>query len=164
MQVRKTDVKVAPGVYASIGALYNKKYSENTSRIIGIVDMYNSAIQNILNAGEGITIRVCPIRKKTTSGRYFSISKTVELSCKWQDTLETLAHELIHAEQYNEGRLKVEGKNPVWNNMKFNTFSPKSFNEYLNLPWEKEAFNRQKDIAEEAIRLVSYYSDGFCGS
>jgi len=164
LAIRKTDVQVAKNMWVSMGAMYNKKYAENSEAMIQIVLKHIDAIKEQLEVAEDVAIRICPIRKKSTAGRYLMESKVVELSCKWEDTLEVLSHELVHAEQHHQGRLGKIGKQPVWNDVVFKQFSPKDFKEYRNLPWEQEAFDRQLEIADEAVRMVSYYQNGFCGS
>jgi len=164
LAIRKTDVQVAKNMWVSMGAMYGKKYAENSEAMVEIVLKHIDAIKEQLDVAEDVAVRICPIRKKTTAGRYLPESKVVELSCKWEETLEVLSHELVHAEQHHQGRLSKDGNQPVWNNQVFKSFNPKNYKEYRNLPWEQEAFNRQLEIADEAVRLVSYYQDGFCGS
>lgn len=57
--------------------------------------------------------------------------------------LETLAHEIIHAHQYERGDLRDHGINIIWKNKDY-TQVP-----YYNRPWEIEAFTNEKPLAKK---------------
>ena len=64
--------------------------------------------------------------------------------------IEATAHELVHAEQLNEGRFrKWRDEHLAYQFTAFTTFE-----EYVKLPWEAEAYARQTEIAEEIKELL----------
>lgn len=78
--------------------------------------------------------------------------------------METIAHELVHAEQFNQGRLETT----IMADKNFNLVHTKkwegvawkskgaTYNSYRNLPWEKEAFDRQAQLAIDALTSIGY--------
>lgn len=67
--------------------------------------------------------------------------------------IKILAHELIHLQQYKSGKLvKLEGANVQWNGNIINDITSIPYNER---EWEKEAFEKGKDLEKE-IRIELY--------
>jgi hypothetical protein len=66
--------------------------------------------------------------------------------------MTTLAHEMVHAKQLARGQLKAEIKRGKavhhWLGKKMNL-------DYLDRPWEREAFMRQSTLVENLIEYVS---------
>lgn len=56
-----------------------------------------------------------------------------------------LAHELIHLEQYHDGRIINYDDEMVWDNMMYTDQEIKEIY-YFNRPWEKEAFDNQDEL------------------
>jgi hypothetical protein len=56
-----------------------------------------------------------------------------------------LAHELIHLEQYHDGRIIDYDDEMVWDNMMYTDQEIKDIY-YFNRPWEKEAFDNQDEL------------------
>jgi hypothetical protein len=84
----------------------------------------------------------------------------VEISSRlpWDSALEVLAHELVHAEQYMQGRLKKswmkkKGWVHQWNG-NVNTNRGSTYQAYRNQPWEMEAWSRQADLAEKVCQIL----------
>lgn len=61
------------------------------------------------------------------------------------DPLSTLAHEMVHAQQYLSGRMGPELSH--WEGNEIENFSVADTETYLNLPWEKEAYSLQNKLA-----------------
>jgi len=58
----------------------------------------------------------------------------------------TLAHEMVHVRQMAKGTLKSVAKGNVWNGK---LYTKKT--EYLDQPWEQDAFSKQELIFRRAI-------------
>lgn len=86
------------------------------------------------------------------NGVYHNDQKLIQLStCD----ITVLAHEMVHAEQYHTGRLqdmwdsKTQSWLSVWEGNIIQDAQPDTnYEEYLKLPWEVEAFDRQGDLVE----------------
>lgn len=62
----------------------------------------------------------------------------------------TVAHELVHAKQHEDGRLHIGNGWIYWNEKKFirtNRASHLARSDYESLPWEAEALSRERGIA-----------------
>lgn len=69
-----------------------------------------------------------------------------------------LAHELIHVNQKQSGILKITRKGEYfWHGVLHTKKMPDDlpYNDYINLPWEYDAYNRQDKILSEAIAILS---------
>lgn len=65
----------------------------------------------------------------------------------------TLAHEMVHVKQYAKGQLKiVKSKN---GKMHFKWLGKKVNKNYFDLPWELDAFRRERIMANKVAQIVS---------
>lgn len=142
-------IKVSPQV------LYSSSVDKERVLYRGI--LFNAMLREfhtLLDFDKSVTIRLCKIKAGNVSGRYRSGYKLVELeyTSSIKQMMEWLAHELVHAEQYHQKRLEscwINGKGwaSKWKG-KIITNKGTTYNAYRNLPWEEEAFTRQKALAE----------------
>ena len=114
--------------------------------------------RTLLDLPDDLTFRLARIKGKY-GGLYVSTMKTVVINplYTWESFFNTLAHELVHAEQYYQGRLEhVYDKKKGWLHHwkgEINTSKGKTYNSYRNQPWEKEAFERSKGLCEEVEKV-----------
>lgn len=65
--------------------------------------------------------------------------------------IKSLAHELIHLQQYNSGKLRVIGSGVViWDGKEINVLDIP----YNDRPWEMEAFQGQNDLERKIIETL----------
>ena len=142
-------IKVSPQV------LYSSNVNKERVLYRGI--LFNAMLREfhtLLDFDKAVTIRLCKIKGRRVNGRYKSGYKLVELEyvSNIKEMMEWLAHELVHAEQYHQKKLEgvwISGKG--WaNKWKGQVITNKgtTYTAYRNLPWEEEAFTRQKALAE----------------
>lgn len=64
--------------------------------------------------------------------------------------IKVLSHELIHLQQYYNGKLIVKKDTIYWNNklVDINSY------EYKDRPWEKEAFDNQHDLENKMLKIL----------
>lgn len=63
----------------------------------------------------------------------------------------TVCHEMVHVKQYAKGELRYKSSGArQW---KANIISNKT--EYMDLPWEKEAFKMERDLAIQCFEEIS---------
>lgn len=145
----KSDRHVGGGIYIAAAIL------NSTRRALGldvahVVNRTIDAFKRYLNVPEGMSVRIASL-PRGCSGRYISTRKTVEISYKlnWRQAMEVLAHEMVHAEQYHEGRLGHtfhHGFKWLWNGSMYRNRT--TYASYRQQPWEQEAFDRQGQITE----------------
>jgi len=64
---------------------------------------------------------------------------------------EAIAHEMVHMDQMARGDLDYNDNNVIWKGKKY---SRKKMNEGSeNLPWEKEAYNKTKNMKKSPVKL-----------
>jgi len=158
MKFNDTDKMVAPNIWMSLSAIYTHK--KTAAVLVEMIQKTLPEFRKLLDVPATVSFRVVPIKAKCTNGRYYDKSKVVEIDCrlKWAEGLEVLAHELVHAEQYHQGRLKkkystANGWIHSWNHSKsFNKGS--TYTSYRNQPWEQEAWSRQAGLAEQVCQAM----------
>jgi hypothetical protein len=167
-------------VTATKSAKYHKKYNAKTKMVLATIETSLPILLREFKIDpKKITITVRPIPGNTFGlCTYHRLADRIdiELDCRMQTVqrvMDTLAHEMTHAEQYQAGRLlTVQGNGSargmplrmyfhIWKNedgsdQHFPTTAGKySYNVYRNLPWEKEAFTRGPAFAEAYGSVVA---------
>ena len=98
--------------------------------------------------------------KDMTTANYCPNSKTMKIYAKNRalfDIARSIAHELVHAEQYHTGKLKkkyVQKKGWLhhWNGTPGKKGT--TYKAYRDQPWEQEAWNRQMYLAEKVCSIL----------
>jgi hypothetical protein len=155
-------------VTGSRDAVYlDSSIKHDVRTLASLIHVLMPHFRTLLDLPEDITIRLAKTKKRSNNGQWNDSGniatidpRTARRNRQFKDILDTLAHELVHAEQYFTNKLKV-GKDDL--SGKYGSFWMGSFvhskgatyNSYRNLPWEKEAFGRSGELYMEA--LVSAY-------
>lgn len=163
MTIRKSDVHIGGGIHVSAGCLYDKSKRIRALNRASLVNRSIELFRKRLDIPQDLVFCIKSI-KGTTTGSYYPKSKSVVLSYKQtpQQFLQTLAHELVHAEQYKQGRLESKMVNYRWVNFWHGVPGKRgtTFNSYYNQPWEIEARKRQGALAKEVMEeLKRIYND-----
>lgn len=149
-----------------------KEYKPRSIMIKDLIVGMLPKAREILDFSDDFDTVIRCIRKKsfiTIDGVYSDARKVLEINPRVETlnaVIETLAHELVHAEQFKQGRLKsdfadVYKQEPIWvweDTLEVSPTTIKDFASYRKLPWEVEAYDRQNKIAEELF--YSYQSAG----
>lgn len=156
MCYKKTDREVSKNIWMAQSALND----DNAIFIAKLIKATIPQFRKLLKLPRGLRFRVGPIKRCSTTGRYWSQSKIVDLDSRQtpEEALLVLAHELVHAEQFYEKRLvnkwlKSKGWVSYWNG-KQNKSKGATFNSYMNQPWEVEAYQRQDELALAVHNLM----------
>jgi hypothetical protein len=152
----RTDVEIAKGIWASRTAL-SPKYLERTLLICKIIQVTYPAYRKLLKVGSKQIFRIAPLRSYV--GKYYSLPNLIEIDVRStpESTLVTLAHELVHAEQFHQKRLavkKVKCKKSRKLQWTFFWHGEPTNTTYWNMPWEVEARNRQSVLAQQILEMV----------
>jgi hypothetical protein len=162
--IKKSDKYLGGGLYMAASCLYSTSWDASRIRdkallVATVVNRSIDEFRAFLDFPKDIIVRICPI-KGQPNGRYFSSEKLVEIDSRlpWDRALEVLGHELVHAEQYMQGRLKQsymkkKGWVHQWNG-NVNTNRGSTYQAYRNQPWEIEAWSRQADLAEKVCQIL----------
>ena len=71
----------------------------------------------------------------------FSIE--LDRNLDFNDLLETICHEMIHIKQYVNGELIEQNGQTIYKNILYNIDANDYYEDVDNLPWEKEAYEKE---------------------
>jgi len=126
-----------------------KEFLERAKFFEILVNINEKKIRRFINLPEQVKINMRPIRGVFGTAAMFKVKSVtqyvVEIDVRQtiDEFCDTLLHELVHIEQYFEGRLKLKSEHfySIYEGRKIRVVSNKS-DEYDDLPWEKEAIKR----------------------
>lgn len=127
-----------------------KKYGD-VKRLALLVDQSIDIFRSLVDFREDITITLKPMRGYA-NGIYDPNVDEVELDFRSGDDfhlISVLAHELVHAEQYKQGRLNSEWHHFGYTYRWYDTYmylTEQRYKTYIP-PWEQEAYERQDGLA-----------------
>ena len=110
----------------------------------------------MLRVPRDMKIEIAPIRSRGTLGVFNSNRNSIKIDSRkhhtFFDIIDTLMHEMIHAEQWHTGKLGWDSKlrMKLWNGEVWKKKGT-THNTYKTLPWEVEAFSRSKALAEQVL-------------
>ena len=150
--IASSDIKVAKNIYRSMQSKYNKKHLPYGERAVNLVIKALPILQKELDLPKDLQIRIASVKGRIkgwyASGKELAI---VDYINNGRGVLETLCHELVHAEQYKQGRLRTEFVKAEY--VDFWMDSPVKA-AYQARPWELEAFQRQVGLADRVIKQL----------
>ena len=149
--IRK-DVKITGSVYNDFKDI-REYYRKHEETIIKAFDECKKIFKV-----EDVNLLIRNIRKRSTVGTYGNSSKTISIDIrrfKIKSIVSTIIHEMTHAKQYLDKRLKVasNGKQEFENKIYPNP-NKVSHEKYLNLPWEIEAREMEKKYIEQVWKSI----------
>jgi hypothetical protein len=152
--IKHTDKYIGNNVYLALSAYYDKRYAKQYRKTAKLIAKSLPYFHKLLKIPKYVQVRLAPIKGKSMQGRYHSDSQTAVVEVRFRtdyNILSTLAHELVHAEQFHCGRLSLttgdrRGWVYLWNGEPCANKGT-TYERYRNQPWEKEAFDRQTELA-----------------
>jgi hypothetical protein len=147
---------ICGNLYATETAYFISPYKNDTHMVAPKIWAAFNVLKKILDVPSDIKIVIKPINSKNCRGSYNSVKKMVVIDPRATNgynyithtpntimrLIETLAHEMVHAEQYKQNRLGWNYKNSCY------LWEGKNCRKsYMKRPWEIEAFRRQKSLA-----------------
>ncbi len=158
-RIAKTDRRVAPGVYRSMQSVTGyPSHIPYGDRAVRIVKHALPILKELLDVPSNMDVRLASIKGRVR-GWWIEGEKlaVIDYMATARQILEALCHEMVHAEQYKQGRLSdamVDGKLvALW----FGTPVHKAYSER---PFEIEAFGRQTELADQVIDALEAKAPG----
>lgn len=134
-------------------------YTERAARVKRLLEQSIKFTNDYLDLPDAIVVNIRPI--KAHNARYLAAKHLVEIDPRPTENLgvilATFCHELVHAEQYHQKKLIFKNGESFWMNQRCKNKGT-TYKSYLNLPWEREAFGRQ---AELATKITNRIEQGF---
>ena len=116
------------------------------------IEFYWNDFKEYFDFDDDIEFLIRPIRG-TFQGWFRSERNRIEIDPRYppESVLDTIAHELVHAEQYKQGRLAWDGGvcQSVWNGEVYKRGN--TYKLYRNRPWEIEARERAAEFVKEML-------------
>ena len=69
-----------------------------------------------------------------------------------EDLLTVVFHEMVHVRQHERGQVKEKGSTKIWDGVEYVDLY-KSREDYMSLPWEKEAYELQEKLYDEYMSV-----------
>ena len=149
---RRKDVKITGSVYNDFKDI-REFYRKHEETIIKAFDECKKIFKV-----EDVNLLIRNIRKRSTVGSYGHSLKTISIDVrrfKIKDIVSTIIHEMTHAKQYKDGRLKNTLNNKsIFENIEYPNPNKISYEKYLNLPWEIEAREMQEKYIEQVWKSI----------
>lgn len=131
--------------------------SSMRANLINVAAQFYARELNMENLTTNISIRTVRGLRKTLGFRgaitqlsRYELSIAIDSQLDIEDLFTTLAHEMVHAKQYARGQLKsVITKN---GNLTYQWLGYIYESEYVDSPWEQEAFRRERLLANQLCK------------
>lgn len=168
--VKTTDIVIPE--YASSRVLISKYeyYGQRASRVKRYAKLVSDSVQiikkhNLIKFNPKLILRVGMFaNSKNYDGFHHDYHNVIELRPLRDKIyfLQLLCHEMIHSEQHYTGKYKYIhslSNYAIWKGKKYkfadaDISTEEKMNEYLKQPWEKDAYNRQGELACEVMGLL----------
>ena len=134
----------------------DRKYRAKTRRMVEVANIILPFLKQRMSLPDDVKVVVAFIRARQNVGTYYTKDKQCFIDPRrlglWQ-FVDTIVHELTHAEQYYTGRLKHQYSRaheswvPVWQDEEWRYAS--SFKKYREQPWEVEARRVAAQLTKE---------------
>ena len=149
----------------------NYKNTHNLPIKLQILSKAIPILRRLLNLPSDIKIIARPIKGTSTEALYFGNLRLAEVDPRKgdvNDILAALCHEMVHAQQYVQGRLEQKlvlenGRTKwatLWMGQPHRSVShTMNYHAYRNLPWEEEAYERQDGLAKQVLAEIEHKSN-----
>tara|TARA_R110000824_G_C14763681_1_gene630109 strand:- start:57 stop:512 length:456 start_codon:yes stop_codon:yes gene_type:complete len=127
-----------------------KRLQPRAALVFKWIRFYWDDLKEHFDFDDDVEFHVRPVRG-TTYGWYRNKKKKIEIDPRYsaKKVLDTIAHELVHAEQYKQGRLEWDAahRQSIWNGELHKRGT--THKQYRNRPWEIEARERAAQFVED---------------
>lgn len=167
VEIHDTDKRVNKDlrIYRSLQS-FQKQYIRSADKAQRLVERTLPILRNMLKFDDKVCIRIACIKARNFNGYYNHTTKIAEIDFRIindMSILRVLAHELVHAEQYHQGRL-VNTWDARKNRYRFEWFGERTnqgttYKAYRNQPHEVEAWTRQESLAWDVVAELQRQGD-----
>ena len=139
------------------GSLYgkysNKHVAEHAARL---TELTLRVLDHHLLIPDDTKYIISKISNSTTLGAFSPDVQQVMIDSRQQDDclVRAICHESIHVDQVARGDLRWEYNKVIWQDRVYTDIHQYSLKQYLNTPWELEAYSRQDELATVALHAI----------
>lgn len=151
-------------VYASFFSLYHPQHRAWVKRLADVVQRAVPIFHERLKFPDDQTVIIRRMDDHDR-GSFVFRGQSIHLNhsnCSVFQFIETLAHELVHSEQFYTGKLGFETSNNPFAKLSFNGeeyYLLDGLLSYPDNPWEIEAYERQEELRDHVLRI--FERDGY---
>ena len=149
--IRK-DVKITGSVYNDFKDI-REFYRKHETTLIDAFDECKKIFKV-----DDVRLLIRNIRKRSTVGSYNNGLKQINLDLRRfniKSIVSTIIHEMTHAKQYKDGRLKDKtNAKATFENVEYSCPKNMSHKKYLDLPWEIEARKMQDKYIDQVMKAI----------
>lgn len=125
-----------------------------------IINKFTKAVASVIDLPPTIEICIYPLPDNLYGGiDMYKINRIgLNSNLMYKDIPEILTHELIHVHQKHTGVLKIKRDGSCYWHGVFVTKklpSELSYQEYINLPWERDVAEKQHKVFRDALALTN---------
>jgi len=139
---------------------YDKKYAGKSQNVVTVLKLVMPIALELLDVPSNLSVHLKPNRR--ANAYYHHDSKKVVIDprrCKtYGEAISALMHELVHAEQFKQGRLEINLTRSRRVVMKWMgsvvVQETRDYEKYRAQPWEAEAFGREKELVNTVIERL----------
>jgi hypothetical protein len=149
-------------VYTTKQAYFqDKAYRDKTREYVDLINKILPFIKTKLQFGNEVKIIVCFTKAARNWGYYTPFYKEVRVEVRQSKMrfIDSLIHELVHAQQDFLGKLRTQGQIFYWNDELFGK-KPTSHTKYMALPWEVEARKIAAEMTKEVMAMIREENKG----
>jgi hypothetical protein len=149
----KSDHSTSYSISSSLKYGYDKKYVDKTNTCIDLIKMVMPIARKMLDIPPHIKVHFKPNRRANAYYSNYDCKVVIDpRRCKtYVEVIAALMHELVHAEQFKQGRLELTRTTMKWMGSPV-VQETRNYEKYRAQPWEAEAFMREKLLCEAVAR------------
>jgi len=134
---------------------YDNRYTKWSKDVVSAIKLVMPLARQLLDLPLHIKIHLKPNRK--ANAHYQHSDQKVVIDPRRCNTMSkvmsALMHELVHAEQFKQGRLEMGMRTMKWMG-KAVVQETRNYEKYRAQPWEREAFRREKELCDEIAKML----------
>lgn len=125
-----------------------------------IVTRFANAIKQVIELPDSLEVCLYPLADNVYGGiDRMSVNRIgLNYSLDFESIPKILTHELIHVSQKHLGHLLIKPNGMCyWHGIYYTKKLPEemTYEEYHNLPWEMDAYNRQSKVLQKALEILA---------
>lgn len=134
---------------------YDKKYTDRCYKAVELIRMVVPIARKLLDVPTHLEVHLKPTRRANAYYSHYHQRVVIDpRKCKtFPDIISALMHELVHAEQFKQGRLELSVRTMKWMGKPV-VQETRNFEKYRAQPWEAEAFGREKELCDAVSRAL----------
>lgn len=128
---------------------YDGKYADRAKTSIDLIKMVMPIARRLLDIPAHIKVHLKPNRRANAYYSHYDRKVVIDpRRCEtYVQVIAALMHELVHAEQFKQGRLELTVRTMKWMGRPVKQ-ETRDLEKYRSQPWEVEAFRREKELCD----------------